>query len=181
MGRGPLAGSRVVRLAVLACLVMLGLDLLVGSDLGLVFDLGFVAICVGAALAVRPTDFFPVGVMPPLLLLGLVLLVAVVERTQVARADDGLVQAVVSGLAHHATALLVGYALTLGVVGVRQRVLGRRLLGLTEPEPEPDVAHSNRDGSPAPHRVISGTPSEKSTTVVGSEPHSPESITASNQ
>ena len=178
-----MAGSRVVRLAVLAGLVTLGLDLLVGSDLGLVFDLGFVATCVGAALAVRPTDFFPVGVMPPLLLLGLVLLVAVVERTQVARADDGLVQALVSGLAHHATALLVGYALTLGVVGVRQRVLGRRLLGLTEPEPEQEqeVAHSNRDGSPAPRRVISGTPSEKSTTVVGSEPHSPESITASNQ
>jgi hypothetical protein len=174
-----MAGSRVVRLAVLAGLVTLGLDLLVGSDLGLVFDLGFVATCVGTALAVRPTDFFPVGVMPPLLLLGLVLLVAAVERTQVARADDGLVQALVSGLAHHATALMVGYALTLGVLGVRQRVLGRRLLGLTEPEQE--VAHSNRDGSPAPRRVISGTPSEKSTTVVGSEPHSPESITASNQ
>ena len=179
-----MAGSRVVRLAVLLGLTTLGLDLLVGSDLGLVFDLGFVAVCLGAALAVRPGDFFTVGVMPPLLLLGLVLLVAVAERTQVARSDDGLVQGVVSGLAHHATALMVGYVLTLGVLGVRQKVLGKRLLDLAEPPVEEstgDGAHSNRDGSPAPRRVISGTPSEKSTTVVGSEPHSPESITASNQ
>ena len=182
---GRMTGSRVVRLVVLLGLTTLGLDLLIGSDLGLVFDLGFVAVCLGAALAVRPTDFFAVGVMPPLLLLGLVSLVAVAERAQVARADDGLVQAVVSGLAHHATALVVGYALTLGVLGVRQRVLGKRLLDLAEPPvgsaADDAHAHSNLDGSPAPRRVISGTPSEKSTTVVGSEPHSPESITASNQ
>lgn len=187
---GRMAGSRVVRLAVLLGLTTLGLDLLVGRDLGLVFDLGFVAACLGAALAVRPHDFFPVGVMPPLLLLGLVSLVAVAERDWVARADDSLVQAVVSGLAHHATALVVGYALTLGVLGVRQRVLGRRLLGPTAQEPlthdeltrdSDEGVHSNLDGSPAPRRVISGTPSEKSTTVVGSDPHSPESITASNQ
>lgn len=186
-----MTGSRAVRLAVLLGLTTLGLDLLVGHDLGLVFDLGFVSVCLGVSLAVRPRDFFPVGVMPPLLLLGLVSLVAVADRVQVARADDGLVQAVVSGLAHHATALLVGYALTLLVLGVRQRVLGKRLLDLAEPasvEPASaeagsavEGAHSNLDGSPAPRRVISGTPSEKSTTVVGSEPHSPESITASNQ
>ncbi|GIF05569.1 hypothetical protein Asi03nite_31070 [Actinoplanes siamensis] len=37
-----------------------------------------------------------------------------------------------------------------------------------------------RDGSPAPTRRISGTPPDRSTTVVGSVPHSPESTTASS-
>lgn len=38
----------------------------------------------------------------------------------------------------------------------------------------------NGAGSPAPARSTSGTSSEKSTTVVGSRPHSPESSTASS-
>lgn len=40
-------------------------------------------------------------------------------------------------------------------------------------------AHSKRLGSPAPTRTTSGAPPEKSTTVVGTSPHSPESITPS--
>ena len=39
--------------------------------------------------------------------------------------------------------------------------------------------YSNRDGSPAPYRMISGSSPDRSTTVVGSVPHSPESTTAS--
>ena len=161
-----MSGSRVIRLSVLAGLLLLGIDLAINRHLTLVFDIGFVLICVGAALAVRPRDFFQVGVLPPLLLLGLVTLVALVQRDWVAEAGDGLVQAVVSGLAHRATALLAAYVLTLAILAVRQRVL---------------TAHSKREGSPAPTRSTTGAPSEKSTTVVGSDPHSPESITASNQ
>ena len=41
------------------------------------------------------------------------------------------------------------------------------------------VVHSNPDVAPAPRRWISGTSWEKSMTVVGSVPQSPESITAS--
>jgi hypothetical protein len=54
---------------------------------------------------------------------GTVTLLAVVDRTAVAGADDSLVQAVVSGLAHHATALVVGYALTLAILALRQVAL----------------------------------------------------------
>lgn len=39
--------------------------------------------------------------------------------------------------------------------------------------------YSNREMSPAPRRTISGSPPEKSMTVVGSVPQSPESSTAS--
>jgi hypothetical protein len=162
-----MAGSRVMRLAVLAGVLVLALDLGIFDRPTLVFDIGFVLVCVGAALAVHPRDFFLVGVLPPLLLLGLVTLVALVHREWIADPGDGLVQAVVSGLAHRASALLTGYLLALAVLGMRQRVRMRR-------------RQANRAGSPAPTRATTGGPSEKSTTVVGSDPHSPESITASN-
>ena len=164
-----MAGSRVTRLAVLAGLVVLLLDLAITRRLTLVFDIGFVLVCVGAALAVHPRDFFHVGVLPPLLLLGLVSLVAIANSGWVAEPGDGFVQAVVSGLAHRATGLLAAYLLALGVLLIRQRVRVRR------------AAYSKRAGSPAPTRATSGGPSEKSTTVVGSDPHGPASITASSQ
>ena len=161
-----MAGSRVTWLAVLLGLVVLALDLTFNSRLTLLFDVGFVLLCVAAALAVRPRDFFHVGVLPPLLLLGFITLVASIRRAWIAESGDGLIQAVVSGLAHRASGLLVAYLLALAVLAIRQRVLKRR--------------YSKRAGSPAPTRATSGAPSEKSMTVVGSEPHSPASITASN-
>jgi hypothetical protein len=167
-----MAGSRVTRLAVVAGLVVLVLDLAISHRLTFIFDIGFVLVCVGAALAVHPRDFFHVGVLPPLLLLGLISLVAIAHSGWVAEAGDGFVQAVVSGLAHRATGLLAAYLLALAVLAIRQRVRVRR---------ERRVAYSKRLGSPAPTRATTGSPSEKSTTVVGSEPHSPESITASSQ
>lgn len=94
-----------------------------GAGIGLFFDLVFVLCCIGAALLVRPSDFFAVGVLPPLALTGSVLLLALVDRGAVARPDDSAVQAVVSGLAHHAQALAVGYALTLLILALRQLAL----------------------------------------------------------
>ena len=193
-----MAGGRVTRLAVLLGLVVLALDIALSGHPTALFDIGLVLICLGAALAVRPRDFFRVGVLPPLLLLGLITALAIAHRGWVAEETDSLVQAIVSGLANRANALLAAYALTLGVLAMRQRVRTKRrtaagLCGpveLLEPsrpvEPiEPvvldEVGYANLDGSPAPTRVTSGGPSEKSTTVVGSEPHSPESITASSQ
>ena len=166
-----MSGSRVTRLAVLAALVVLAIDLGLTHRLTFVFDIGFVLVCVGAALAVHPRDFFHIGVLPPLLLLGLISGVALVHGGWIAQRGDGFVQAVVSGLAHRATGLLVAYLLALGVLAIRQRVRTRRRR----------ASYSKREVSPAPTRATTGTPSEKSTTVVGSEPHSPASITASSQ
>jgi hypothetical protein len=98
-------------------------SLLFGNRIGSVFDVAFVLLCVTAALWVRPRDFFTVGVLPPLLLGLIVLVLALVDRTAVARAGDPLFQAVISGLAHHALALVVGYALTLLVLALRQVAL----------------------------------------------------------
>ena len=120
-GRHP---ARLVVVAALAVLVpVIGLDLLVFGRLGLPFDVVFVLVCAAAALAVRPRDFFVVGVLPPLLLAAVVLVLAVTARGVVADRHDVLAQAVVSGLAHHAGALVAGYALTLVLLALRQVAL----------------------------------------------------------
>ncbi len=96
------------------------MHLLLTDELTLAFDAAFVLICVAAALAVRPRDFFFVGVLPPLLMAGLVVVLAVVDPGAVADPADGLIQATVSGLAHHAGALVLGYGLVLAVLALRQ-------------------------------------------------------------
>jgi hypothetical protein len=120
-GRHP--GALVVPAAVAALAVAVLLSLLVGDRIGAFFDTVFVLTCLGAALAVRPRDFFTVGVLPPLLLAATVLVLTVADRGAVARADDSVPQALVSGLAHHALALVLGYGLVLAVLALRQVAL----------------------------------------------------------
>lgn len=140
-GRHP--GRLVVGAAALALVAVVLVSLVLGR-LGLFFDLAFVVVCVAAALAVRPRDFFSVGVLPPLLLAATVTVVAVVDPAAVARPEDAVAQAVVSGLAHHAVALVIGYALTLSVLALRQVALrhdGRiRLGGEPSTTPGPDAS-----------------------------------------
>jgi hypothetical protein len=157
---------------VFACVVLIAVDLGVSSGLGVVFDTGFVVLCIALALAIRPEDFFHVGVLPPMLLLGFCGVLGVVDRGAIAPRGDGLVQAVISALAHHSGSLLVGYGSALVVLAIRNRVLSRH-------EVAEDDDYSNLDASPAPYRVTSAAPEVRSTTVVGSEPDSP-SMTASN-
>lgn len=175
---GRLSGDRTIRLSLLACLLIVGGDLLAGEGLGLAFDVGLVLVCVGAALAVRPRDFFTAGVLPPMLLLVVCGALSLVHRASIAAPGDGFVQGVVTGLARHAAALAIGYALCLAVLALRHRVVTRRRRTGRRAE---GSAYSKRDASPAPYLTTSGTPEERSTTVVGSDPHSPQSMTASSQ
>ncbi len=117
-GRHP--GRLVTGASAAALLVLTLLDLAIFGTLNLFFDAAFVVVCVVAALTVRPRDFFAIGVLPPLLMAGTASLLAIVARSAVADPRDGFLQAVVSGLAHHAGALVVGYALTLGILALRQ-------------------------------------------------------------
>ena len=120
-GRKP--GRLVVNAAGLLVLLVVLLDLLAFGDLTLLFDVAFVLVCVAAALAVRPRDFFVIGVFPPLLMAGTIAILAVISRTSIADPGDGFLQAVVSGLAHHSGYLVVGYALTLAILALRQVAL----------------------------------------------------------
>lgn len=123
---GHQSGREVVTLVVAVLLTVMVLDLLLSERLGVLFDLGFVALCVRAALAVRPADFFTIGVLPPLAMLLVVLLLAATEPASVADPQDGVVQAAVSGLSGHALALLFGYAACLGLLALRREFLARQ-------------------------------------------------------
>jgi len=118
---GDTRGSEVVALTAALTLSAATVEIAVGGHLRQFFDLSFVAICLAAALLVRPRDFFTVGVLPPLLMLGTMVLVAVNGTKVIAQAHDNVVQAVVTGLAHHAIALFIGYAVCLVTLVLRQR------------------------------------------------------------
>lgn len=123
-GREP--GHQVVALGAALALTAVALDLSLLGRLTVLFDVGFVAVCVVLALAVRPADFFVVGVLPPLIMLGVLVLLGVGHPEVIARPHDGAVQAVVSGLTHHSGALVTGYLLCLACLVVRQRRMARR-------------------------------------------------------
>ncbi|HWJ82153.1 MAG TPA: DUF6542 domain-containing protein [Nocardioides sp.] len=123
-GREP--GHEIAALVVALLLTATTLDVLLSQPLGLLFDLVFVTLCVGAALAVRPRDFFAVGVLPPLAMFATVLLLAIAQPEAVAHPQDGVVQATVTGLSRHGVALAVGYFLCLGLLALRRRALERQ-------------------------------------------------------
>jgi hypothetical protein len=125
-GRRP--GGEVAALVVAVLLTVTVLDLLLSDRLGLLYDLGFVTLCVVAALRVRPGDFFTIGVLPPLAMLLVVLLLGISEPGSVAHPQDGFVQATVAGLSRHALALMFGYAACLGLLALRRKFLAGRLL-----------------------------------------------------
>jgi hypothetical protein len=119
-GREP--GLQVVALGVALALTFVVVDLALVGRVSLFFDLCFVALCVGLALAVRPRDFFVVGVLPPLIMVGVFTLLGLTRPDVIAHPRDGVVQAVVSGLSHHSGALVAGYVLCLACLAIRQKV-----------------------------------------------------------
>ena len=118
---GVSRGSEVVALASALTLTAATVEIAVGGHLGLFFDVCFVAVCLASALLVRPRDYFTVGVLPPLLMFGTMVLVALNGTRVIAHRHDSVVQAVITGLAHHAVALFIGYAVCLVTLVLRQR------------------------------------------------------------
>jgi hypothetical protein len=112
-----------VRAVLVVLTLVVVLDVLLDDRLGLLFDVALVLLSLVAALWVRPADFFTVGVLPPLLVAVTVVTLVVVDQPAVAHPHDAALQAIVTGLAHHALALLIGYGLTLAVLGLRQVAL----------------------------------------------------------
>ena len=119
---GSEQGRAVVALGTAVALSAVVVNVAVVGRVSMFFDLWFVLICLGLAVLVRPRDFFTVGVLPPLIMLGAFAVLALDRPEAIAQRHDGLVQAVVSGLAHHSVALIVGYALCLTTLLARQRV-----------------------------------------------------------
>lgn len=118
---GASRGSEVVALAVALTLTAATIEITLGGHLHLFFDICFVVICLAGAMLVRPRDFFTVGVLPPLLMFGTMVLVALNGADVIAHRHDNVVQAVITGLAHHSIALFIGYAACLVTLVLRQR------------------------------------------------------------
>lgn len=114
-------GGRVVALGVALALTVAVIDGLLAGHVELLFDVCFVMICVGVALLVHPRDFFAVGVLPPLLMLGILGLFSIGGRERISAAPgDGFLQALISALGHHSVALFVGYGLALTCLVIRR-------------------------------------------------------------
>jgi len=124
--QGHEPGRQLVALGLAVALSVVALDLLLFDEVTLLFDVTFVLLSVALALLVRPRDFFTVGVLPPLVMVVVFVLLGATRPGAVAHPDDGLVQAVVSGLSSHSLALVLGYGLCLACLAVRQRFLGQR-------------------------------------------------------
>lgn len=140
-------GRQVVLLGLALVLTAVALDVVTSQQVGWLFDLGFVAACGAVALAVRADGFFTVGVLPPLLMVAVFVLLGITRPEAIADPGDGVIQAVVSGLAHHAGALVSGYAICLIILAIRHRMIDAHRSA---------QAASKRPGSPAPTRTISG-------------------------
>jgi hypothetical protein len=123
---GRETGREVVALGAAIALTALVLDVTLTDEIGRVFDIAFVALCLVLAVVVHRLDFFVVGVLPPLLMGGVFVLVAISDPGRLGDPADGVVQATISGLSHHSMALLAGYGLCLLVLFLRQRVLAAR-------------------------------------------------------
>ncbi|MGI8702338.1 MAG: DUF6542 domain-containing protein [Nocardioidaceae bacterium] len=95
------------------------------ADLGLThgrltffFDLCFVVLCLVAAMAVRSSDLFTVGVLPPLLFAAVIAVVAVTAPAAFEPAT-GVAEVFLTGLATHAFGLVAGYTVALLTVAAR--------------------------------------------------------------
>jgi len=148
-------GRQVVALGFALALTAALLDVTVTGGVTWVFDVCFVLLCVALALLVAPRDLFTVGVLPPLLMLATFVLVALADADALGQRDDGVAQAVVSGLAHHSLALCLGYGLCLALLAQRRhvQVSGR---GAAPRHATRAAQATKRDQSPAPSRTTSG-------------------------
>lgn len=121
--QGHEPGRQLVTLGLAAALTIVAVDLLLTGRVSVLFDIAFVALSIALALLVRPRDFFTVGVLPPLVMVAVFALLAATRPGAVAHPDDGVVQALISGLSSHSLALVLGYALCLACLALRQRAL----------------------------------------------------------
>lgn len=140
------AGARRVRrepllpaptVVLLACLGTASLALLDRSwtgRLSMFFDLCFVLVCIVAALAVRRSGLFTVGVAPPLVL-GVVLTVfTLVDPATLTAQHLAFISTLLTGLAHHATALVAGHGSAIAILAARGTI-DAEAADETAPEP----------------------------------------------
>ena len=119
----------VVPVVVAGAVALLGsafVEILLLRTLGVLTGIVLVAVAVGTALTVRERDLFTAGVLAPLLLVGVLMVVATVRPAGIAvtelDAAASAPQRVISGFVDLAGALVVAHGLALAIVALRSRV-----------------------------------------------------------
>lgn len=117
--QGIESGRSVAALGFALVLTAAALDVLVIGRAGWLFDVSFVVVCVAMALLVRPADFYLIGVLPPVLMVGIFAVLAIGDPGWLARPTDSVLQALITGLSQHALALGFGFGLCFGCLLIR--------------------------------------------------------------
>ncbi|MCD9153698.1 DUF6542 domain-containing protein [Aeromicrobium duanguangcaii] len=135
LARTPAAAARydltpraAVVCSVLGLAAVTGLDLLDGR-LGPAFSVAFVLVVVSAATAVQERGFFTVGILPPVLLVGALLVVALLAPDAIVITGlpegTGVFGRTLSATIAHGVPLLIGHAVAIAVIVGRILTLRR--------------------------------------------------------
>ena len=119
---GPIGAydpDRVVGGAIACAVTVMAVDLALTQRLSLFFDLWFVLIGLSAAMVVRRRGLFAVGVLPPLLMGGVVAVLALLVPSSLTTSHLAFVSTWLTGLAHHGASLVVTHGVVLVIVGLR--------------------------------------------------------------
>jgi uncharacterized protein DUF6542 len=122
LARRDLSAGQAVALACGALAAVTAVDLADGR-LGFLFSLGFVLAVATAPLSVDVRSLLTTGVMPPVLLVGALVVVAVVAPDAIVvdglAADAGSLARALAAVVDHGITLVVGHVLALAGIGVR--------------------------------------------------------------
>lgn len=91
---------------------------LTGGEITFFFDLCFVIVCLVSSMAVRRTEVFAAGVLPPLVFAAVIATVSLAQPQALAT-GDGADVAFLTGLADHALGLVGGYSIALLAIAAR--------------------------------------------------------------
>lgn len=123
LARHDLSARQAVVVACTAMAAVAILDVAVDGKLGPLFSVGFVLIAVTTPLSVNVRALFAPGILPPLLMIGVILVFAIVAPSAIPSgglaASAGILQHLIAGIIDQATALVVGHLLALGVIALR--------------------------------------------------------------
>lgn len=117
----PVIGGGVVTVA-----AVVAFDLTLTERLSMFFDLCFILVGLCAAVLVHRRSLFAVGVLPPLLMGGVIAVVAATMPSAVTASHLAFVSTWLTGLAHHGAALVITHALVLAIVAARASARDKR-------------------------------------------------------
>lgn len=123
LARRDLSARQAIIIACVAMTAIAILDVVVDGKLGTLFSVGFILIAVTTPLSVDVRALFAPGILPPLLMIGVILVFAVVAPSAIPAdglaSTAGTLPRLIAGIIDQATALVVGHLLALGVIALR--------------------------------------------------------------